>query len=139
MPHLAQQRAILLFTEYMWFWDDHCLIYMIINSYIYFMSSTKSIISKDKLESVAFVLKTIGHPTRLAIIQLLKTEIRLSVNDICQGLGGIDQSLVSHHLSNMKFKGILDSSREGRNIYYTLRLKEVLGVIDCVENCDIRL
>lgn len=111
---------------------------MIINSYIYHMSSITSVIPFEKLESVAFVLKTIGHPTRLAIIMLLKEEERLSVNDICEGLGGIDQSLVSHHLSNMKFKGILSSNREGRNIYYSLRLKEVLGVIDCVENCDIR-
>ena len=112
---------------------------MIINSYIYGMSLITENISQQKLETVAFVLKTIGHPTRLAIIQLLKEEDRLSVNDICEGLGGIDQSLVSHHLSNMKFKGILSSTREGRNMYYSLKLKEVLGVIHCVENCDIRL
>ena len=103
------------------------------------MSLITENISQQKLETVAFVLKTIGHPTRLAIIQLLKEEDRLSVNDICEGLGGIDQSLVSHHLSNMKFKGILSSTREGRNMYYSLKLKEVLGVIHCVENCDIRL
>jgi ArsR family transcriptional regulator len=103
------------------------------------MNNVKSSISPEKLEMVAFVLKTIGHPTRIAIIELLKYAERLSVNEICEGLGGVDQSLVSHHLSNMKLKGILDSRREGRNIYYSLRLKEVLSVIDCVEHCDIRL
>jgi DNA-binding transcriptional ArsR family regulator len=112
---------------------------MIINSYIYHMSIVRTPISTEKLEMVAFVLKTIGHPTRIGIIELLKYSERLSVNEICEGLGGLDQSLVSHHLSNMKLKGVLNSRREGRNIYYSLRLKEVLSVIDCVESCDIRL
>jgi ArsR family transcriptional regulator len=91
----------------------------------------------DKLEAVAFVLKTIAHPTRIAIINLLKNSGRQSVNEICEKLGGLDQSLTSHHLSNMKLKGVLGNRREGRNMYYFLKLEEVTGVIDCIENCKV--
>jgi ArsR family transcriptional regulator len=92
--------------------------------------------TEKKLEAVAFILKTIAHPTRIAIINLLTTNAELSVSDICNRLN-TDQSLTSHHLSNMKFKGILGSRRAGRNIYYNLKLREVTKVIDCMENCDI--
>ena len=89
----------------------------------------------EKLEKVAFVLKTIAHPLRIGIVELLTFNERLSVNEICANLGS-EQSLTSHHLSNMKLKGILSCRRDGKNMYYSLKLKEVTKVIDCIENCD---
>ncbi|HAA15459.1 MAG TPA: transcriptional regulator [Cytophagales bacterium] len=96
----------------------------------------KRILDTEKLEKVAFILKTIAHPLRIGIVDLLTTYERLSVNEICFRLDA-EQSLTSHHLSNMKLKGILGSEREGKNIFYFLKLKEVTKVIDCMENCDI--
>ena len=98
---------------------------------------TENNLSEEKLEAVAFILKSIAHPTRSAIINLLKNGDRLSVNDLCDKLGGSEQSLTSHHLSTMKLPGVLGSKREGRNIYYFLKLTQVVKVIDCIENCDI--
>jgi len=88
-----------------------------------------------KLEHVAFILKTIAHPLRIAVIDLLTKNDKLCVNDICERLES-EQSLTSHHLSNMKLKGILDSEREGKNIYYSLKLKEVTEVINCMSKCQ---
>ncbi len=96
-------------------------------------------ISEEKLEMVAFVLKTIAHPTRIAIVHLLRENPRLTVNEICESLGGVDQSLCSHHLSNMKLKGVLGCQRDGRHMYYFLKLKEVTKVIDCIENCEVNI
>ncbi|MFP4090268.1 MAG: ArsR/SmtB family transcription factor [Cyclobacteriaceae bacterium] len=87
-----------------------------------------------KLEKAAFILKTLAHPLRLSIVDLLTNNDRLSVNEICNMLDS-EQSLTSHHLSNMKLKGILDSEREGKNIYYSLKLKEVVKVLVCMDNC----
>ena len=92
----------------------------------------------DKLETAAFILKTIAHPTRIAIIDLLKGGDELSVNEICHALEDVEQSLVSHHLANMKHKGVLNSRREGRKIYYFLKLQEVIAVLECMENCELR-
>ena len=90
----------------------------------------------EKLEKVSFILKAIAHPMRISIISLLVANEKLCVNDICDLLGS-EQSLTSHHLSNMKLSGILGSVREGKNIYYFLKLKEVVTVITCMNKCEL--
>ena len=109
---------------------------MINLSYVCVMETILTGIDPKKVEKVAFILKTIGHPVRLAIIDLLIHHKELSVNDICEQLD-LEQSLVSHHLNNMKLKGILESKREGKNIYYSLLLQEVATVIECMSKCQI--
>jgi ArsR family transcriptional regulator len=89
-----------------------------------------------KIEKVAFILKAIGNPLRIGIIDALRTNQELTVKEFTRQLEA-EQSLVSHNLLNMKLKGILDSRREGKNIYYRLKLKEVLKVIECMEQCNI--
>jgi DNA-binding transcriptional ArsR family regulator len=91
-------------------------------------------LSAERMEKVAFILKTTAHPTRIAIVQLLAAHESLSVNDICERLG-VEQSLASHHLSGMKLKGILQSHREGKNVFYSLRMREVVEVIQCLAAC----
>ena len=95
----------------------------------------KTSVNIEKLEQVAFILKTIAHPLRIGIIDLLTTNEKLCVNEICEKLNS-EQSLTSHHLSNMKLKGILESTREGKNIFYSLKLKEVNEVIKCMNRCQ---
>lgn len=92
-------------------------------------------IDAKKLEQVAFILKTIAHPVRLAIVDLLDKNKKMAVNDIAEQLG-LEQSITSHHLNNMKIKGILQSERQGKNMYYSIKLEEVIKVIACIESCD---
>ena len=91
-------------------------------------------LSVEKMEKVAFILKTTAHPTRIAIVQLLAATDGLSVKDISEKLN-VEQSLLSHHLSGMKLKGILSSHRDGKNIYYALKMREVIDVIQCLAAC----
>ncbi len=90
----------------------------------------------EKVEKVAFILKALGNPLRISIVDLLRVHQELSVNQLSEKLGA-EQSLVSHNLSNMKLKGILNSRREGKNIYYHLKLKEVLKVLECMQHCEL--
>ena len=92
----------------------------------------------EKLERIAFILKTVAHPMRLAIIHLLEQHPRLSVSQICEMLG-TEQSLTSHNLQNMRLKGILSAKREGRNILYSLKEKDVSMIIECLENCNCNM
>ncbi|AZQ63533.1 MULTISPECIES: ArsR/SmtB family transcription factor [Flammeovirga] len=95
-------------------------------------------IEYDKIEKAAFILKTIAHPVRLRILELLDCNNRLSVSEICDQLD-CEQSLTSHHLSNMKLKGILTSKREGKNIYYSLKEKAVMNIMSCLEECQCNM
>lgn len=90
----------------------------------------------ERVEKIAFVLKTIAHPMRVGIIDLLNEHEKMSVNDITSYLG-LEQSLTSHHLANMKMKGILGSKREGKNIFYFLRMKEVPELIKILEEVNV--
>ena len=88
----------------------------------------------SKLKKVALVLKTIAHPIRLNIIHILENNNQLMVNEICQILD-CEQSLISHHLRTMKIKGILQGEKKGRKVYYSIREKDVLLIMNCFENC----
>ena len=92
----------------------------------------------EKLERIAYILKTVAHPMRLGIIHLLEQHPRLSVSEICSMLGS-EQSLTSHHLQNMRLKGILQVKREGRSMMYTLKEKDVSLIIECLENCQCNM
>lgn len=95
-------------------------------------------LDSDKLEKAAFVLKTIAHPVRLGIVQLLGQNETLTVSEICNTLD-CEQSLISHHLNIMKLKGLLQSERSGKNINYSLKMRDVLKVLDCVEDCACQI
>ncbi len=106
---------------------------MFIFIYICIMTTTTDV---RKREMVAFILKTIAHPVRIGIVELLAHNDKLSVNEICEMID-CEQSLISHHLANMRLKGVLSYSKEGKNVYYTLKMKEVTKVIECIENYDV--
>ena len=90
--------------------------------------------NETHFEKAAYVLKSIAHPARLNILSLLGENDRLSVNDICE-LIQCEQSLTSHHLHNLKDKGVIGSRREGKKVFYFLKEKGVLGILECMEKC----
>lgn len=92
----------------------------------------------EKLERIAFILKTIAHPTRLGIIHLLEQYPRLSVTQICEMLN-CEQSLTSHHLQNMRLKGILSVKRDRRSMMYSLKERDVSLIIECLANCQCNM
>lgn len=96
------------------------------------------IINKEKFEKAAYILKAVAHPTRLAIIQLLDAQENLMVNEICETLK-CEQSLISHHLINMKLRGILQSHKDGLNVYYSLKEREITNLLTCIENCSCNM
>lgn len=92
----------------------------------------------EKLERIAYILKTVAHPTRLGIVHLLEQYPKLSVTEICEALGS-EQSLISHHLQNMRLKGILKARKEGRSVLYSLKERDVSLIIECLENCQCNM
>ncbi|MEL6588518.1 MAG: metalloregulator ArsR/SmtB family transcription factor [Bacteroidota bacterium] len=73
----------------------------------------------EKLRRVAKVMRTISHPVRLCIVELLLKEGRLAVKDIYETME-ISQSNASQHLKLMQSSGILKGEREGANVFYEL-------------------
>jgi DNA-binding transcriptional ArsR family regulator len=75
-----------------------------------------------------------AHPMRIAIIDLLTDNKKLTVTEIYENLN-IEQASASHHLNILKNKGILESKRDGKMIHYSLKIVALTQVIDCINQC----
>jgi ArsR family transcriptional regulator len=102
------------------------------------MKTIKRNLTSEKLEKAAFILKTVAHPIRLGIISLLDEYEQLSVNQICEHLK-CEQSLLSHHLTNMKIKGLLKADKQGVQVFYSLKERDLIKLLDCMENCNCNM
>ena len=100
------------------------------------LSGTRTQLDPEKIARMAEVLKTIAHPVRLSIIEVLDEKQSMSVTELQDHLS-IEQSLLSHHLTKMKDRGILNANRDGKNIFYTLADSTLTKVFDCMGNCDL--
>lgn len=90
----------------------------------------------EKLEMAASKLRAIAHPMRIAIIDLLTSNKKLTVTQIYEELK-LEQASASHHLNILKNKGLLDSKRDGKMIYYSLKQTHLTQVIDCIDRCNV--
>jgi DNA-binding transcriptional ArsR family regulator len=88
-----------------------------------------------KLEMAASKLRAISHPMRIAIIDLLTQDEKLSVTEIYKALD-IEQATASHHLNILKNKGVLLSHREGKKIFYSIKNMTLTEIIECINRCN---
>ncbi|MEW6666969.1 MAG: metalloregulator ArsR/SmtB family transcription factor [Thermodesulfobacteriota bacterium] len=87
----------------------------------------------ERVEKATEILKTVAHPLRLRIVDLLAGGER-TVGDIQNQLG-VSQSLTSQQLSLMKSRGVLKSRRMGKLTYYSIERPEVIQVLHCLRKC----
>jgi len=78
---------------------------------------------KSNINEMASFFKSLGDPTRIKILNLLKLFSNLCVSMVAQKLG-ITQPAVSQHLRILKNAGILEGKRMGYHMHYQIN-KEV--------------
>lgn len=89
---------------------------------------TKSLSSlRRKSEDVAALLKQLSHPQRLLILCSM-IEGEKSVGEI-EAACGASQSAVSQFLKGMRLEGLIEPRREGKQVYYRIVDKRVMGLI----------
>jgi ArsR family transcriptional regulator, arsenate/arsenite/antimonite-responsive transcriptional repressor len=76
----------------------------------------------QQIDDMAEDFKLLGDKTRLKILALLQTS-ELCVCDIVE-LMGMSQPGISQHLRKLKAAGILNESRRGQWVIYSLRLQD---------------
>jgi ArsR family transcriptional regulator len=89
---------------------------------------------KRKLDRISSIMKTIGHPSRLLIVDLLLERGKLPVRDISEDIG-ISQSNTSQHLKALENIEILYSDRQGTSVFYGIQNKSVAKLMRCVNEC----
>jgi ArsR family transcriptional regulator, zinc-responsive transcriptional repressor len=99
-------------------------------------TKTKSV-SRPKLTSLnaltqaAECLKTLAHPHRLRMVQML-LQGRYTVGELAEACG-IPSHMASEHLRLMQRCGFLNSKKEGRNAYYQIVETHLANIMACIE------
>ena len=94
------------------------------------MSENIELMSMETLEKAAECLRTIAHPCRLRIIEILLNEER-PVGELADACG-IPSNMASEHLRLLKDRGLLNSRREGRKIFYVVAEPALAMIMNCV-------
>ena len=87
----------------------------------------------DALNEAAECLRTLAHPHRLRIVQLLLSGVPYTVNDLAE-VCGITQPMTSDHLRLMQRCGFLNSEKDGRTVYYTIAEPHLKQILNCIES-----
>jgi len=89
-----------------------------------------------RVTEMADVLKALGHPARLSIMEYLAESSSCICNDIVDELP-LAQPTISRHLSELKRVGLIKGSIEGKNTCYCINEEswsKVLLLIDTISN-----
>jgi DNA-binding transcriptional ArsR family regulator len=85
----------------------------------------------DALAEAAECLRTLAHPHRLRMIQMMLAG-EYTVGELADACD-IQSHMASEHLRLMKDRGLLASRRDGRRTYYHVKERGLAGIMRCVE------
>ncbi|MBJ04480.1 MAG: transcriptional regulator [Flavobacteriales bacterium] len=86
--------------------------------------------SDNKINHIAVLLKSIGHPIRIKIIRLLSHHSYMSVNDISIALS-VEQPVMSLHLAVLRKINVIKAEKRGKNAFYSLvnvNIKQIVSI-----------
>lgn len=91
----------------------------------------KPVGSPAEFAEAAECLKTLAHPVRLRIVQLL-LKGRYTVGELAEDCS-VPDNVASEHLRLMQRCGFFNSEREGRRVYYQVAEPHLKKIMDCIE------
>jgi DNA-binding transcriptional ArsR family regulator len=95
-------------------------------------SKTKPAGDPAAFAEAAECLKTLAHPVRLRMVQLL-LHGRYTVGELAEDCD-VPSNVASEHLRLMQRCGFFTSEREGRRVYYEVAEPHLQNIMDCVED-----
>lgn len=86
----------------------------------------------DNYQTQAQYFKVLMHPTRLAILDILRDEEQC----VChmEAILGLRQAHISQHLMVLREAGLVADRREGWNIFYRVTQPKIYMVIEAMRN-----
>lgn len=97
-------------------------------------SENDGVLQADFLNKASTIIKTLGHPQRIQIINLLRNGEQ-SVSSIQDEIG-LSQPVTSQHLALMRSRGILGSRKDGTTHYYSIANPFIEKILECVTECQ---
>lgn len=95
-------------------------------------SEPAELLDLEYLNGAAECLRTLAHPHRLRMIQMLLRG-RYRVGELAEACG-IASHMASEHLRLMQRCNLLRSVRDGRCTYYEIAQPHLAGIMACIES-----
>jgi DNA-binding transcriptional ArsR family regulator/DNA-binding CsgD family transcriptional regulator len=87
-------------------------------------AQTQFVIDTTAIKKAASIYRAIYHPLRLQIIELIHKTGTINVTPIIRKFK-LEQSLISAHLKILRDAKLLDTRREGQQIFYTVNYQQL--------------
>jgi DNA-binding transcriptional ArsR family regulator len=91
----------------------------------------RTLLNLEALQQAAECLKTIAHPHRLRMLQML-LDGDYTVGELADACE-ISSPMASEHLRLMQRCGLLGARKEGRFVYYQINEPHLENLMSCVE------
>ena len=88
-------------------------------------------------QAASDLLKALSHETRLVILCLL-IDGEKSVSEI-EGLLNLRQPAVSQQLARLRADNLVDTRRDGKNVYYGIARPEVIEIIEALNRAFCKM
>lgn len=98
-------------------------------------TNTPTRIDPRIFERAARVIRILGHPLRLRILESLEMRER-NVTDLQDELE-VTQAVISQQLAILRSEAVVASRREGPRVYYRIVEPKVSRILDCIRQCDL--
>lgn len=95
------------------------------------MKKTRVEINTEKLEVSSEILRALAHPLRIQILSFIDQHDELNVNKIYNTLR-LEQSITSQHLRILRTVGLVNATREGKYMYYSVNYGQVEQTVRAV-------
>jgi predicted transcriptional regulator len=105
------------------------------------MGVTKTEIYTEEQNKLASLLKVLGHPARVAILQYIIHQKACICNDLVEELG-LAQATISQHLKELKNIGIIKGSIDGKSVCYCINenvWKDIQNEFNVFFNQDVTI
>ena len=86
-----------------------------------------------RTDLVGKYFRGLGDPSRLRILELLRSEGELSVGELVARLE-LPQPKVSNHLACLRWCGFIEARRQGRTVYNRIADPRVVEMLDLAES-----
>jgi DNA-binding transcriptional ArsR family regulator len=86
----------------------------------------------DSLAQAAECLRTLAHPHRLRMVQML-LQGEYTVGELAEACD-VPSPMASEHLRLMQRCGFLTSEKEGRKVYYRVVEPHLKSILKCIED-----
>lgn len=97
------------------------------------MRKAKVSINNEKLQDSSEILRALAHPLRMKILEFIDKNNTINVNKIYNTLK-LEQSITSQHLRILRISGLVNTTREGKFIHYSIDYDVVNNTVNAINS-----